>query len=168
MMEEMSKLNEKSKLWDGKFKKGWGNVFGEFLAQFVEEYIPTGFEILDLGCGPGRNLIPLVEQGFTNVVGLDLSKEGLNQSKKRLVEKNLKTMLVRGDSTSLPFSNEIFDFVFSIGVVHCNTWNGVEMVFEEISRILKSGKYFLFTGKSIKDNEKKESPLKTKGEQRRI
>jgi SAM-dependent methyltransferase len=44
--------------------------------RFVKEHCPRAGRLLDLGCGTGRLLIPLAQQGY-GVLGVDLSEEML-------------------------------------------------------------------------------------------
>jgi len=56
------------------------NLFGkpyQELMQFFAEYPQKG-NVLDLGCGQGRNAIPLAQLGYT-VMGIDTSKVGIEQ-----------------------------------------------------------------------------------------
>lgn len=54
----------------------FGDPYPE-LIDFFERYEPKG-RLLDLGCGQGRNAIPLARLGY-NVTGIDLSKVGINR-----------------------------------------------------------------------------------------
>ena len=54
----------------------FGDPFPELLAFF--EHLPSRGLVIDMGCGQGRNALPLARMGF-EVVGLDLSSVGVTQ-----------------------------------------------------------------------------------------
>lgn len=68
----------------------FGAPHAELLAYLQGE---TG-RILDVGCGQGRNAIPLARMGF-EIVGLDLSKVGMEQ------------MLAQAKRESLPITGQV-------------------------------------------------------------
>lgn len=91
-------------------------------------------KILDLGCGYGR--ISKVLKKFGNVVGLDISYQGLKLAKK------LKIPLVLGDGEILPFRSKSFDVVVCAEVIPY-TDNPYNML-REIKRVLvNNGLLFL-------------------------
>jgi len=141
--------------WDEQGKVGWKKDEGidPFFNQFYSEYKQQlGHEVLDVGCGNGRYMVPFVRDGFS-VTGLDISQGMLNSAERALTEQNLKARYVIGNSVSLPFENQSFDFVMSIGTIHHNTMDDIKKSFSEIERVLKPKKYFLFMGRSVSDKE---------------
>ena len=94
--------------------------------------------LLDVGCGRGRYLVPLVEHGVT-YVGLDSSKEMLKIAKSNidpLAEPSF--FLVQGDLEHLPFANSSFDSAICIDVLHLFTSkNSRKKVVGELMRALK-------------------------------
>lgn len=83
--------------------------------------IPVGADFFkgkvgaDIGCGGGRHLYCAHEFGG-EVVGLDLS-EGVKVASANTAECP-RCHVVQGDIYHLPFKNGVFDFVYSIGVLH--------------------------------------------------
>ncbi len=71
--------------------------------QFLRLHIQSQGYVLDIGCGTGRHLIPLCQQGF-NIMGLDVSAKLLRIAKQRSREINA----VLGDMRHLPFKAEAF------------------------------------------------------------
>lgn len=66
----------------------WGktpSAFCDILREFVEPLSSISLKLLDLGCGEGRNAVYLASKGF-DVVGLDLSPNGLAKTKKMAEE----------------------------------------------------------------------------------
>ena len=74
---------------------------------------------LDLGCGAGRNAIPLAQSGW-DVVGVDTSVPMLAAARERLDAITDKTSLtlVRATMADLPFANQTFELIIAHGV-----WN---------------------------------------------
>ncbi len=94
-----------------------------------------GKTVLDLGCGSGENLIPLVQQG-ANVIGMDISPELIERARQRLSNYGLDaTLQVRSAyDTALP--EESVDVVFSMALLHHLDLPRVRV---EIRRILRPG-----------------------------
>jgi SAM-dependent methyltransferase len=69
--------------------------------------------ILDIGCGTGRHAIELTKRGYTNVVGVDLSKSQIARAKEKGVAERLKIDFRVADARNLPFDPE-FDLVIML------------------------------------------------------
>ncbi|MGH7797306.1 MAG: methyltransferase domain-containing protein [Candidatus Binatia bacterium] len=69
----------------------------------------------DIGCGEGRFLYCAQEFG-AEMVGLDLS-EGVEVARNNTAE-SARCHVVQGDIHHLPFKPGVFDFAYSIGVLH--------------------------------------------------
>jgi SAM-dependent methyltransferase len=61
--------------------------------------------ILDIGCGTGCTIIPLLENGY-NATGLDISQEMINVLDRKLVNKQLKADLVCSDMAEFKTNKE--------------------------------------------------------------
>jgi ubiquinone/menaquinone biosynthesis C-methylase UbiE len=61
--------------------------------------------ILDIGCGTGYTMIPLLEKGY-NTTGLDISEEMINVLGKKLVNKELKADLICSDMAEFKTNKE--------------------------------------------------------------
>jgi len=102
----------------------------------------TGFEkkdlkgklVLDVGCGMGR-FMEVAKNYGSEVVGIDLSK-AVDVARKNLI-KNKKCHFIQADVFNLPFKDEIFSAVYSIGVLH-HTPN-TKKAFMCLPRLLKKG-----------------------------
>lgn len=102
-------------------------------------------EILDLGCGAGRNLILLVEKGF-RLSGLDLAEEGFTFIRENLAKGKLKADLRIGSFyNKLHYGNESFDAVLSVQVLQHGTEKQILEIIKEIKRILKPGGLIFIT-----------------------
>ncbi len=95
--------------------------------------------ILDLGCGAGRNLIPLAKAGF-EVHGIDLSETAIHFLSKLIRKINVNAKLKIGNIYDpLPYPNEYFDAIISIQVLQHGTRKQIEFAIKEMKRILKKG-----------------------------
>jgi len=150
-------------------KEGWNKEVGWIYKEGERAELPLVFEnfykefavylegkkALDIGCGEGRFLIPMLQDGL-NVIGMDIADERIKKAQANL-ERARNTLkgkvdLLVGDSKKLNFPNESFSYVFAKGSIHHNTWEGVQQSFKEAVRVLKPGGFFLFQGRSIKDS----------------
>jgi len=100
--------------------------------------VREGARILDLGCGWGRVLKPVMDRGG-RAVGLDISGSMLKSAREHLAKHGHRPPLLRGDATRLPFRDGSFDQLYSLLVLqHLSKENGLE-VFREVRRILADG-----------------------------
>jgi ubiquinone/menaquinone biosynthesis C-methylase UbiE len=76
----------------------------------LDNTLAKGGSILDIGCGTGRHLT-IFKPYFKNVVGLDISKNMIKSARKKGHEPLV------GDAENLPFRNNSFDVIISIGVL---------------------------------------------------
>ncbi len=65
-------------------------------ARFVDEVVPAGARVVDLGCGTGRLMLRLAERGC-EVTGVDLSHAMLRETAKRLDRHGRSGAVVRAD-----------------------------------------------------------------------
>ncbi len=84
----------------------------DFLVALLD--LPKNARILDVGCGPGRHALALIERGFM-VTGIDVSKRFLEIARDRGNELGLgsRLSLFECDARQMPFDDE-FDAVISI------------------------------------------------------
>lgn len=107
---------------------------------FIEKLgIKKEDRVLDLGCGFGR-LYSILSKYSLDIVGVDVNKETLKESKKFKYKK-----LVRGTAEETNLGNELFDKIVA--------WEVYDVVeqdqgLKEENRILKKGGKFLLTGKN--------------------
>ena len=81
-----------------------------------EPYELKGKRVLDAGCGLGRFISGLSEAG-AEVVGVDALQVGLQRTHRRL-NKDSNIHLIQADLFHLPFKENCFDFIYSLGVLH--------------------------------------------------
>jgi SAM-dependent methyltransferase len=88
------------------------------LMQFAEQELPPDARILDIGCGAGRNAVPLARAGWT-VLGTDLSWPMiLAAAERRRADRADRLQLVLAPMERLPAADRSVDFVIAHGI-----WN---------------------------------------------
>lgn len=95
--------------------------------------------VLDLGCGNGRHVIALSDLGFM-VLGLDISRTGLELTRQWLGESELDASLLQADTRDrLPLADNSLDGILSTQVIHHALLEQVLLAISEIHRVLKPG-----------------------------
>jgi len=95
----------------------------------VIQRLAPGANVLDVGCGSGRYLLPLARSGF-RPVGADISRQALALLASRYVR-------VVADVQQLPFSDCSFDAVTCYGVLQHLTPEGQVKGANELFRVLR-------------------------------
>lgn len=95
-----------------------------------------GLKVLDVGCGNGYVLYQYARHG-AEVTGVDLTRTAVDLSRKRFALGALPGDFVEVDGNRLPFPDQHFDIVCSMGVLH-HIADPRPMV-DEIFRVLKPG-----------------------------
>ena len=77
----------------------------------------AGLKVLDIGCGNGYVLFQYARNG-ADVTGVDLTATAIDLSRKRFGQGGLPGTFVEIDGEHLPFGDDHFDIVCSMGVLH--------------------------------------------------
>jgi 2-polyprenyl-3-methyl-5-hydroxy-6-metoxy-1,4-benzoquinol methylase len=141
-------------------------------AQFVERLnLKPGMRVLDAACGSGNQSLPAARAG-SEVVGIDIVPNLLEQAQKRAEAENLKIKFGEYDVENMPFENGEFDVVMSMfGAMFAPR---PELVSAELVRVCRPGgvialanwtpegfigKMFKTTGKHVAPPANMPSPL---------
>jgi ubiquinone/menaquinone biosynthesis C-methylase UbiE len=120
-------------------------TYPAFIRRVVEEMnIRPQDEILDLGCGSGRNIC-LMNRHLSNqgrVVGLDIGPEMLEQSRKRCSQYPNVTIKSQAIDSRLQYENE-FDIVFISFVLHGFIQEKRLQIIDNARRALRAGGKFM-------------------------
>lgn len=142
--------------WDGERQYGYGGYSydGRWLpiAQRVADHygLKSGDRVLDVGCGKGYLLYELTQvvPGL-DIVGLDISQYGIDNAKEEV-----RPFLQQGTASSLPFEDNSFDFVVSLGTLHnlglADVWNAVA----EIERVGRNANKYIMVESYRNEAEK--------------
>lgn len=144
--------------------RGWENVYREqgLESLWTEEPIPiaeTSAEFLrgqgvrtavDLGCGDGRNLPPLLRRGIS-VTGVDASPTATRRAVSRLRQLGLGGFVVRSDAVSMPFADESLDAITCFDVF--SHFVDPAGALAECERVLHRGGWLVANAFSCDDSE---------------
>ena len=113
--------------------------------------------ILDIGCGGGKNIATWLRKSKnSHVTGLDYSEVSVDESSKKnkwAIKKN-RCEILRGNVAEMPFSDNTFDCVSAFETIYF--WPGLEECFTEVNRVLKHGGIFMVCNGSDGENESDE------------
>ena len=108
--------------------------------------------ILDLGCGTGRNSIPLARQGFS-VYATDLSSTGIDIARGKAQSLSIDTIhFKQHDMRSIPFTSGFFDAVICVWTIFHGTLDDIQRTIGEILRVLRTDGMVLADFLSISDS----------------
>jgi ubiquinone/menaquinone biosynthesis C-methylase UbiE len=124
-----STIETLTKTWDEQYalRPSWWK--GPYDLSPIVHWLAPGADVLDVGCGAGRHLVPLVRNGF-RAVGADLSEQAL-----ALLDPRYSRVVA--DVQRLPFSDRSFDAVTCYGVLQHLTLAGQLKAVGELFRVLR-------------------------------
>lgn len=103
-------------------------------AQFTRFH---GTRILEVGVGAGTDFLQWVRAGAM-AYGIDLTDEAIAHVQHRLILYDLEAKEIRiGDAEAVPYENNMFDLVYSWGVIHHSP--NTAQALEELIRVAKPG-----------------------------
>ncbi len=98
---------------------------------FLERQLPRGKKVLDVGCGPQS----LLWKAGLKPIGLDITPSYVKEYKKS------GCVAYVGSATNLPFEDNLFDGVWSLGVFHHMDEKKAKKSILEMMRVAKKGGY---------------------------
>jgi ubiquinone/menaquinone biosynthesis C-methylase UbiE len=107
-------------------------------------------DVLELGCGRGRNCIWLAKEHFS-VTGIDYNLNDLLLIKEYVTTHNLSVTIVQNDVSALSFKENTFDVVLSFNVLTYITEKMRKKVAEEVKKVLRPQGLFVLVERSPKD-----------------
>ena len=127
--------------WDGDRRINYGgyryinNRWNEVIYKLMNHYnlSPTS-KILDVGCGKGFFLFDFLKiNPNSEVYGIDISEYAIENSKEEI-----KSKLILGNATKLPWVDNYFDLVVSINTLHNLHCFELEQALQEMERVGKN------------------------------
>lgn len=132
----------------------FGNPYPELIEYFTSQ--PNKGSVLDLGCGQGRNAIPLARLGF-ELTGVDLTKVGISQMNQIAKSENLTLLGVLSDMYEYEEFDK-YDFILLDSMFHFTKKDRVKET-DFIIRVLSNIKIACQVIFCIQDSGKKVSTL---------
>ncbi len=109
------------------------------VAQFTLHH---GKKILEIGVGAGTDHLQWARAGAgAQCFGVDLTEAAIETTKARFSLYGFETTLKRLDAETLSFPDNLFDIVYSWGVIHHS--EKPEAIINEVRRVLKPGGLFI-------------------------
>ncbi|MCI0542415.1 class I SAM-dependent methyltransferase, partial [bacterium] len=103
----------------------------------------TNVNVLDVGCGNGRNLVYLSQEFGIHGFGFDISQEAIARAKKFGLGFSLE-FSVRDMKEALPFPDESQDIVLDMMASHVLSEGERKKLLGEVVRVLKPDGYLFF------------------------
>lgn len=127
-------MENQKQVWENIASK-W-NEFRTVISPTAKKFIlEQKGEILDLGCGSGRNFLKI---NGLNWHAIDFSEKMIKFAKVKAKKIGIPIDLQVANSTSLPYKDNYFDSVICFAVLHCiESGKERKKTLEEIYRILK-------------------------------
>ena len=123
--------------FDWRFKE---NYFHRRMFDYFKGKIKNkNIKVLDCGCAPGNWARWFREEFNARVFGVDISKIGLDQSKKKVPDGKF----VIADVRKTPFKNNTFDLIYHFGLIE--HFDDFLPILKENYRILKKGGKIILT-----------------------
>ena len=132
-----------------KFNKVRGNEILDTLLDTVK-FLHNGTQnwVLDVGAGTGRFSIALTKKGF-RIIGIDRNAQMLSHAVSNGNTNNQSFEGVLGAAENLPFPENSFYLIVSTNAIH---HFNLHPHFQEISRILKPGGYYIIFSRFHEQN----------------
>jgi len=119
------------------------------LAELIEPKLPPHSNILELGCGVGRDAVFFTSKGH-DVIATDSSETVIKQDQEHFPDTGVE-FGVLDMREPLPYKSETFDVIYSNLALHYYSHKQTREIVEEIAGKLKSNGLLVFACKSVDD-----------------
>jgi SAM-dependent methyltransferase len=120
--------------WDDvDYNPAWHDPIVELLSR----YIRAGSRILEVGAGGSHTLGALAARLDCHAIGIEPDEDGIRKTIDLANDGAVK--MIRGDGFCLPFPDELFDVVYSLGLVEHFEYKDTEALIGEHFRVCRPG-----------------------------
>ena len=113
--------------------------------------LPPAARILDFGCGYGRTCSELIDAGYRNVIGIDISGGMIQRGRTLRGDLDLRVL----DGQSPGFVHGSFEACLMIAVLNCIPSDaGQEHVINEVHKLLRPGGILFLSDYPIQTDER--------------
>ncbi|MFX1563226.1 MAG: class I SAM-dependent methyltransferase [Promethearchaeota archaeon] len=127
-------------------EKAWSLTGSRWIEKWimppVASYKRADWHILEIGCGPGRLLLPLAEH-FEKVIGIDFSNDMIDYARHRLRRLH-NVEVIRNDGRTIPLPDSSVDFIISVIAFQHMDLSTIKSYFREAYRVLRNRGFFRF------------------------
>lgn len=121
------------------------------ISPFIDKFVKLDDKILDLGCGNGR-LFDLMKEKNIFYTGIDNSEQLIKTAEQKY---SGKARFLVSDVLELPFTENYFDAVISLAVLHhIPSKKNRQIFFQQIKKVLKSNGILVLTSWNLWENPK--------------
>ncbi len=136
--------------WEDKARIEYGfKVPEQWFLDEAEKMHPDGLKVLDLGCGNGRNAVPLARMGC-KVTGVDISNVALSLLKEKSQKEGVSVDTIQSDFASLSFPSESFGLCVCYNSIFNCRIDELFEIFGKVKTWLSPKGRFLVTLRSTK------------------
>lgn len=127
-------MNNQKKVWEN-IAPSW-NIYKKIPSPTVKNFLKQiNGNILDLGCGSGRNFLKLKN---SKIFAVDFSPKMIKYAKETANKKKINTSLYTMDASKLDFPDNFFNGILCWALLHCiKGKNKRKKILKEIKRTLK-------------------------------
>ena len=116
--------------YDLLYRKDYGITRMSMNEEFLHD-VPKDISILEVGANVGLQLMFLKQQGFKDLLGVDINEAAVREAKNISPEVDV----IRGSGFDLPFKDDSFDLVYTSGVLIHISPKDVGEILHEIYRV---------------------------------
>ena len=166
------KTDQVKRAWEIRHQKGWARLKPDrIILAWIKKYrSQMGRTVVDLGCGSGRFLIPLIKMGF-EATGVELTDTAIRQLKARSAKAGLMANVLQGDFRRIRMPDGAFDSALAIQSFQLGNWSAVKRSFSCVARMIKPCGLFFLRVRSMRniprgaifENEKHDLPKALRG-----
>jgi SAM-dependent methyltransferase len=134
------RYDEWARSYDEDLERDFQWIAPQRAVEHLIRYVPRSGAVLDAGAGTGLVGELLAKEGYTDLVGIDLSPGMLDVARAKGVYRDLLRMVL---GEHLDFPSQSFDAVISVGVFTLG--HAPASAFDELARVTRPGGHVLFT-----------------------